>query len=290
MDVGKGREQDAEALLATVTTPTPNRDNANAESLRDSVASKLAPTRPSRTLAGRLAGAGARGHTHAMNSVPASLPRLLQLVSPSLPVGAYSYSQGLEWAVEAGWVDNPDSLGAWLRDQLQSSLQYWDLPLLARLYQACITDDPDSLDAWTRMLLAGRETAELRKEERDRGRALYSLLDKLDVLTPNDRRETIAACQLTGFARAAHRWEIPLEQALTGYAWSWLENSVLAGVKLVPLGQTAGQALLLDLADLLPTVVDTALALEDDELGASAPALAHASAAHESQRTRLFRS
>ena len=225
-----------------------------------------------------------------MNSAPASLPRLLQLVSPSLPVGAYSYSQGLEWAVEAGWVSDPGSLGAWLRDQLQGSLQYWDLPLLARLYQACITNNTEALEAWTRMLLAGRETAELRKEERDRGRALYSLLDKLGVLTPDDRRETIAACQLTGFALAARRWGIPLDQTLTGYAWSWLENSVLSGVKLIPLGQTAGQTLLLDLADLLPTIVDTALTLTDDELGSSAPALAHASAAHESQRTRLFRS
>jgi len=218
------------------------------------------------------------------------LPRLLQLVSPSLPVGAYSYSQGLEWAVEADWVNDPDSLGSWLQDQLHNTQQYWDLPLLARLYQASAANDHDALARWTWTLLAGRESAELRKEEQDRGRALYSLLDKLGTLTADDPREPIAACQLTGFALAAQRWGIPIEQAMTGYVWSWLENSVLSGVKLVPLGQTAGQQLLLELGEMLPSVVGKALQMSDDELGASAPALAHASAAHESQRTRLFRS
>ena len=220
----------------------------------------------------------------------APLPRLLQLVSPSLPVGAYSYSQGLEWAVEADWVNDPDSLSNWLQDQLHNGQQYWDLPLLARLYQASAANDHEALARWTWTLLAGRESAELRKEEQDRGRALYSLLDKLGMLTANDPRDPITACQLTGFALAAQRWHIPLDQALTGYAWSWLENTVLAGVKLVPLGQTAGQQVLLGLGEMLPALVDQAQQLNDDELGASAPALAHASAAHESQRTRLFRS
>lgn len=220
----------------------------------------------------------------------ATLPRLLQLVSPSLPVGAYSYSQGLEWAVEAGWVNDPGSLSAWLQDQLHTTQQYWDLPLLARLYQASAAQDQDALAHWTGTLLAGRESAELRKEEQDRGRALHALLNKLSILTADDPHQTIAACQLTGFALAAQRWDLPIDQALTGYAWSWLENSVLSGVKLIPLGQTAGQQVLLALAETLPAAVARAQQLDDEELGASAPALAHASAAHELQHTRLFRS
>jgi len=218
------------------------------------------------------------------------LPRLLQLVSPSLPTGAYSYSQGMEWAVEAGWVNDSDSLRDWLRDQLNTSLSYWDLPLLIRLYRASEADDQTALSHWTDTLLAGRETAELRQEERDRGRAFYSLLDKLGMLTPDDQRHTIAACQLTGFALAAQRWGIPLSDTLTGYAWSWLENSALNGVKLIPLGQTAGQALLLELSAEIASCVDTALTLDDDQLGASLPALALASSHHEQQHTRLFRS
>ena len=222
-----------------------------------------------------------------MNS---SLPRLLQLVSPSLPIGAYSYSQGLEWAVEANWINDPDSLRSWLQDQLRTTQQYWDLPLLVRLYQASAAPRHEALANWTWTLLAGRESAELRSEEQHRGRALHALLDKLGMLRPDDPHEAIAACQLSGFALAAQRWQIPLEQAMTGYVWSWLENSVLSGVKLVPLGQTAGQQILLALGEMLTAVVEQALQLSDDELGASTPALAHASAAHEMQRTRLFRS
>lgn len=220
----------------------------------------------------------------------ASLPRLLQLVSPSLPVGAYSYSQGLEWAVEAGWVADPASLRDWLGDLIDGSLRGWDLPLLARLHAAVANDRPDALEHWTWLLLAGRESAELRAEERARGRALCSLLDKLGLLRPDDRRDTIAASQLTGFALAAQRWDIPVDAVLTGYAWSWLENAVLSGVKLVPLGQSTGQALLLELGGRLEQVVAAALRTDDEQLGASAPALAIASAAHETQRTRLFRS
>lgn len=225
-----------------------------------------------------------------MPSTTSHLPRLLQLVSPSLPIGAYSYSQGLEWAVEAGWVCDQPSLGDWTADLLENSLCYWDLPLLQRLYQAVDANDPDALTHWSDLLLAGRESAELRDEEHNRGRALASLLQKLGLLAETDPKGPIAASQLTGFAFAAQRWRIPVSQMLTGYAWSWLENTVLSGVKLVPLGQTAGQALLLELGNRLAPAVEFTQHLSDDELGASSPALAIAGARHETQHTRLFRS
>jgi len=226
-----------------------------------------------------------------MQATPgAHLPRLLQLVSPSLPIGAYSYSQGLEWAVEAGWVTDPASLGDWVADLMDGNLRYWDLPLLVRLYRAAVDHDHEALAHWAALSLAGRETAELRSEEHNKGRALASLLDKLGKLDADAPRATLASCQLAGYAWTAQRWRIPLADAVSGYAWSWLENGILAGIKLVPLGQTAGQALLLELGDRITATVAAAQALDDHELGCSAPALAIASAAHEAQTTRLFRS
>lgn len=218
------------------------------------------------------------------------LLRLLQLVSPSLPVGAYAYSQGLEWAVEAGWVTDAESLEGWVEDLLHGSLARLDLPLLARLYRACVDADEAAMAKWSGGLLAARESAELRAEERARGRALANLLADLGLARATAWRAHLARCQAAGFACAAVAWDIDRREALAGYAWGWLENQVLAGVKLIPLGQTAGQRALQRLAPGLARAVEVGLALEDDELGACHPALAIASSLHETQYTRLFRS
>ncbi len=220
---------------------------------------------------------------------PTALVRLLQLTSPSLPVGGFTYSQGLEWAVEAGWVGDEASLAGWLRELLLEQLARVDLPLLERLYQAAARADRAAFDHWNHELIACRESAELRAEERARGRAMALLVLEL-IPTAAAWREPLRASQLGGFALAAAHWQIPLPELLTGYAWSWLENLVLAGVKLVPLGQSAGQRLLLRLGGELPRAVAEAQALPDEEIGASAPAAAIASALHEGQYTRLFRS
>lgn len=219
-----------------------------------------------------------------------ALLRLLQLVSPSLPTGAFAYSQGIEWAVECGWIGSAPELERWLDDQIRGTLSGLDLPLLARLHDASAEDDDAALAAWTAQLLAGRETQELRAEEANRGRALADLLVALDVPGAADRKALLARAQATGFAHAAAQWGIDRRQALLGYAWSWLENLVLAAVKTVPLGQTQGQQALARLTERLPEAVDAALALDDDAIGASAPALAIASSLHETQYTRLFRS
>lgn len=221
---------------------------------------------------------------------PLRLVRLLQLVSPSLPTGAFSYSQGIEWAVESGWIRDAAGLDAWLRGQLDGVLARVDGPLLARLYRAARDLDEDGFEHWGQIVLASRESAELRAEEQARGRALADLLVALGLPAAAGWRSLIAGSQLAGFAFAAASWSIPIGEAATGYCWSWLENQVLAGVKLVPLGQTQGQALLLALGERIPAVVETGLSLADDGIGASLPALAIASAAHETQYTRLFRS
>ena len=218
------------------------------------------------------------------------LVRLMQLVSPSLPVGGFTYSQGIERAVEDGWISGADDLKAWLGDQLHHVLATFDLPILVRLYEAAADDRPEALEIWIDELLAGRESAELRMEERNRGRALADLLAGLEVVDAEPWRTGLARCQLAGFAFAAVRWRIPPGDAALGYAWSWLENLVLAAVKIIPLGQTDGQRILQLLSRELPAAVDRGLACGDGEIGASSPALAIASSRHETQYTRLFRS
>jgi len=218
------------------------------------------------------------------------LLRLLQLVSPSLPIGAFAYSQGIEWTVEAGWIKNAADLENWLAEQLEETVGQLDIPLLARLYAACERNDKTALAHWCATVLAWRETAELRAEERNRGRALADLLAALEVLRADDWRDLISASQLAGFALAALHWQVPLNAAALGYGWAWLENLVLAAVKIIPLGQTAGQQTLQRLAARLPDIVQTGLALPDDDIGNALPALAIASSAHETQYTRLFRS
>jgi len=216
--------------------------------------------------------------------------RLLHLVSPSLPTGAFAYSQGLEWAAETGWVTDAEGLADWLDGLLVTSLARVDVPILARLYAACEAGDPHRLAHWAQVLLASRETAELRAEERNRARALTALLPGLEIPVVKHWRPGLETCQAAGFALATARWRIPLGEAALGYTWSWLENLALAGIKTIPLGQTAGQQVLYRLAAQIPAAVEQGLSLEDDGIGGCATALAIASSGHETQYTRIFRS
>jgi urease accessory protein len=216
--------------------------------------------------------------------------RLMQLVSPALPIGAFTYSQGLEWAVEAGWVRDKATLADWLQGLMDDSLGQLELPILHRFWLACEQSDPEGIGRWGQKLHASRETRELRAEEHNRARALITLLTDLGIQQATDWRDHLLHCQAAPFALAAVHWQIGIEDCLLGYAWGWLENQVGAAIKLVPLGQTDGQRVQMQLAGRLPDVVSRALQIEDHEIGASAPALAIASACHETQYTRLFRS
>ncbi|WP_020394181.1 urease accessory protein UreF [Thiolinea disciformis] len=219
-----------------------------------------------------------------------ALVRLLHLVSPSLPIGSFTYSQGIEWAVEAAWIKNPHDLRAWLESQLHSGMIYLDVPILQRLYHSLGADDIIVAGAWITVLLASRETYELQLEEKNRGRALSDLLIALDIPRAATWKPLIAQSQAAGFALAALHWNIPVEQAAYGYVWSWLENLVLSAVKIIPLGQTQGQKLLEQLSPLVAEVVEQGLQVADEDIGAASFALAIASSRHESQYTRLFRS
>lgn len=219
-----------------------------------------------------------------------NLIRLMQLCSSVLPVGGFTYSQGLEWVVECQWVKTEDDLRHWLADIITTNLQFLEIPMLLRMSQACHDKDEPSLARWSDILLAHRETSELRMEEGNRGRAMASLLVGLEMDSAKQWRVTLAKTQTAGFSLAVTKWDIPLNFAAQGFAWAWLENIVISGVKLIPLGQLSGQRILQDLAPVLVKAVDKGLLVADEDIGSSSPALAYVSARHETQYTRLFRS
>jgi urease accessory protein len=206
-------------------------------------------------------------------------PRLLQLASPALPVGAYSYSGGLEAAVEAGIVKDAASAQQWIGDVLEFAIARMEAPVLLRMMAGEIA-------RWNALFLASRETAELRAETVQMGYSLNRLLPELGLSALDLEEISFPAA----FAHAASSWEIEPKDALTAYLWSWIENQVMAAIKAVPLGQTDGQRMLLFLGKRIQETVGQALALKDGHLGNFAPGLAVLSSQHETQYSRLFRS
>ncbi len=209
------------------------------------------------------------------------LAKLLQLASPALPVGAYSYSGGLEAAAEAGIVTDAASAERWIGDVLAHSVARMEAPVFLRL---CA---PAAHKArWNELFLASREAAELRAESVQMGYSLNRLLPELGIEALALDEPAFPAV----FAHAARAWGIEPQTALIAYLWAWLENQVMAALKAVPLGQTEGQKILLALGARLEGIATEAAALEDDDLGNFTPGLALLSAKHETQYSRLFRS
>jgi urease accessory protein len=221
------------------------------------------------------------------------LTRLLQLASPTLPVGAYSYSGGLESAIEDGIVTDARTAEAWIRDVLDFSLGSFELPLLWRMSDALEQGDFVKLARWNTLFRSGRETAELRTETLQMGHALVTLLKDLPFCNADEIAKLRGIGALTFpavYAFAVHHMQVDRNAALVGYLWSWLENQVMAALKAVPLGQSAGQRMLASMGGDLPAVAQRARELDDDELTNFAPGLAIASSRHETQYSRLFRS
>lgn len=216
--------------------------------------------------------------------------RLMQLSSSSLPVGSFTWSQGLEWAVEAGWVTNVDDFKRWQTQQMEQSFFCVDLPLFIRLYQACTQSDLATAKRWTAYLLACRETHELREEERNRGVAFTRLIKSWEPDCPAEWLVLCMQSQLCGMAWLGVRWDIDVRELTLSLGYSWIESAVMAGVKLVPFGQQAAQQLIIDLSDHYAAGLEQAFLRTDDALGAATPLSAIASARHETQYSRLFRS
>ncbi|WP_079435798.1 urease accessory protein UreF [Zoogloea sp. LCSB751] len=221
--------------------------------------------------------------------------RLLQLVSPALPVGAYTYSQGLEWVVDCGAVKSEAQVGEWIGDALAGAFGGYELPLLARLQDAWRAGDDGQVAALNARCLASRETSELRAETVQMGYSLVRLLVDLPAFAEQPgwvaRLKAVDEPAFpTAWAAAAVAWQVPAADALGGYAWAWLENMVMAAVKAVPLGQAAGQRLLSSLAAQVPERVADALQRPPEAWSNFQPGLAIASCRHETQYSRLFRS
>ena len=214
----------------------------------------------------------------------------MSLMNPTLPIGGFTYSQGIEKAVEDQWIVDVDSAYEWLSKQLHYGLTYTDLPILLRLYNAYESNNKAQVIYWGQILLACRETRELRQEEINRGRALTKVLEALDDSVTIGWEDTINTNHLSGFALISTHWQIPIVELLLGYSWSWLENQVSAVVKIIPLGQTQGQQLLHKLMQLIPEIVDQSIQVDEQDIGRSQPALAIISSLHETQYTRIFRS
>ncbi|MGE0356602.1 MAG: urease accessory protein UreF [Burkholderiales bacterium] len=221
---------------------------------------------------------------------PAALARLLQLASPALPVGAYSYSQGLEAAVEAGLVADAESAGRWIGEVLVLSVASLEAPVLWRLLAAWEAGDREAAGRWNEEFLASRESAELRAETVQMGYSLRRLARELGVEGFGALEDFAEIAFPTAFAFVAAAWKLEREDALVAYLWAWLENQVLAAVKAVPLGQTDGQRLLASLGARLAPAARRAGEAADDDLANFAPGLALRSARHETQYTRIFRS
>lgn len=216
--------------------------------------------------------------------------RLWQLISPALPVGAYAYSGGLEYALHAGWLRDARDVEQWITGLLQHTLCQLDLPILKRCYHAWENSDPGTVQQWSEFILAARESSELQTEDLHLGRALATLLSDLGIHEAQVLRQSDTAPFVCLLALAGVKWQVPTDQLAAGLLWSWSENQVAAAIKLVPLGQTAGQKMLLHIAEVIPAAVAVGLTLADDEIGAMAPGLGIASAQHEVQYSRLFRS
>ena len=215
-----------------------------------------------------------------------NLARLLQLASPALPVGAYSYSGGLEATIEDGLVHDAASAERWIGDVLEFSMARMEAPILHRFMRFFGQGNLHEVQKLNEQFLASRESAELRAESLQMGYSMNRLLKDLGAGEVPVEEPSFPAA----FAHAATHWRIEPEAALQAYLWTWLENQVMAAVKAVPLGQTAGQRMLFSLGDLLPRFSKKASEMEDQELGNFAPGLALLSARHETQYSRLFRS
>ncbi|MCC6295685.1 MAG: urease accessory protein UreF [Pseudomonadales bacterium] len=216
----------------------------------------------------------------------APLLHLLRLASPSLPVGAFAWSQGLEAGVELGWVDGPETFADWVGAALDHGFAQQELPLLQRLIAA----DDAGRRRWNRLALALRETAELREQDVQGGAALLRLATATDIAAAAAWPDDEPISQLTAYALHCAQLGIAHPEAAIGLVWSWLDNQLAAALKLGLFGQTRGQQLALALLARVPAMIARAAAVADADIGLSLPGQVLASMLHEPQYSRLFRS
>lgn len=224
----------------------------------------------------------------------ASILSLLHISSPALPVGAFAYSQGLEYALDAGWCKNREDVQAWIEDNLQYGLGQLDLPVFLRLYEAWETKDETAIQYWNETLLAFRESKELYLEDIQVGSAYAQWhlgqekgeqVERSSYIEMLEKPTVVAMSSLASVLS-----EIDEQTALLGFVWSWCENQIASASKAMPMGQTDGQRILQSLIPKIVEICEQAKSITDEEIGTGLMGVAMASSLHEQQYSRLFRS
>jgi urease accessory protein len=226
---------------------------------------------------------------------PDELCRALHLASPALPIGSFSYSQGLETAVDLRLIRNETDALHWIADGLTEIVGRCDAPIVAFIYRAARENPPadsgSQIAYWNSWFLASRESMELRRETEQMGWSLIQLATNLRWITPASQADQLSSIAFpTAFALSAVGLNLSEETALTAFCFSWLETQVAAAIKLVPLGQAAGHRILSQCRGLVPEAVNSAANMNADDVSSWAPMLGILSSKHENQYSRLFRS
>jgi urease accessory protein len=234
---------------------------------------------------------------HTPTALPApSLLQLIWLASPALPVGGFSYSEGMEAAVDKGLASTEARAADWLCDQLHISLARGDLAAIAKAIPAWRRSDIDRVIELNQWVLQTRETQEFRLQTDQMGRSLAQWHQALNVQSAQTLAQFTQASPddpttyPIAYALAASSTQANVRDCCLAFAFGWAENMVGAAVKSVPLGQSAGQRILARLADEIPAAVDYAITLPNSQRQAFSPMLAVLSSQHETQYSRLFRS
>jgi urease accessory protein len=225
---------------------------------------------------------------------PIALARLLQLSSQALPIGGYSHSQGLEAAIDRQVVTDESSLLRWIADVLEFSMNSFEIPSMLAMASAWARPDAAVMAALNEDFLATRESAEIRAAAVQMGFSLRALLCILPdfpaamIDTLRSMREPSLPCVWSATSTA---WEIEPQESVMGYLWTWAENQVLVAMKAVPIGQSAGQRVLLEMGSkIAQAAAHIRPVAPDDDCSNFCPGLAILSAQHETQYSRLFRS
>ncbi|MGF1525033.1 MAG: urease accessory protein UreF [Leptolyngbyaceae cyanobacterium] len=223
----------------------------------------------------------------------AHLLTLLQLSSPALPVGAYSYSEGIETLATQGTVVSGSDLLHWLMQELAWGAIRVETAIMGWGYEAAVQKDFATIARWNEWLSAFRETEELRSQSWQMGRSLLRLFSDLEPALVGQLPETMQQGNWNYaivYGIVAQAWQVPLNPAGLAYLQSWAANLISASVRAVPLGQTEGQRLMRQLAVPLQQAHSEIQAMTESDLTACSWGVSLASMQHETQYSRLFRS